>query len=203
MLKRKGGRLTGMVERIWHVPSRHFLFVFLLTSRFFKLLVHICLLLFWHVTAMWSPPFESPNVSDAIRNSLSLLDIYCSVLRTFALLPRAFRPLLFWTFPLVFLRWFSLDSFLSIPSSSSSSLTCFLNHLLCICVFDTLFLDLIDSQCLCWVLVNCTHFWVSITVLILMMPNLFRSRWSPNFQSHIRLVTWLFFCFSDWSLTIL
>lgn len=87
--------------------------------------------------------------------------------------------------------------------SLSSSLTCFLNHLLCICVFDTLFLDLIDSQCLCWVLVNCTHFWVSITVLILMMPNLFRSRWSPNFQSHIRLVTWLFFCFSDWSLTIL
>lgn len=125
--------------RGWRVPSWHFLSVFLLTSRFFKLLVHICLLLFWHVTAMWSPPFESPNVSDAIRNSLCLLDIYCSVLRrTFALLPRAFRPLSSEPSPsfprMVQSALLSLYSFLQLLF-----IDLFLDHLLCICVFDTLF----------------------------------------------------------------
>lgn len=70
----KRGRLRGMVERIHCIPSRHYLFVFLfLTSRVFKLLVHICLWLFLPVTAMWSLPIEPPKFLSLMPSETAFL----------------------------------------------------------------------------------------------------------------------------------
>jgi hypothetical protein len=71
--EREGGLEAWWRESAVFLPDTTFLSFLLFTSRFFKLLVRICLLLFLHVTAMWSPPLESPEFLSPMPSETAFL----------------------------------------------------------------------------------------------------------------------------------